>query len=223
MLPQNNSVKRLQYFYELADSDLVCIKEATKYNATPFIQNFFEHILKKNLKNRWLEKTPDNLKYLGLIEKNWQTYKFIHVLRDFRDIYASWKLSNKHNLDFFIDQVKLSYERNLDVIGQNTDRYLEVKYENIIKNRVNEIKRILCFLDEEFEALCTELDADNARIEFEKVFKFSGKKSATLTSTQQEINNSKIGHYKQVLTCEEIRRIEAELQKYFELFEYKVN
>lgn len=222
MKSNNNSVKKLQEFFDLSENDMKSIIVTTKKNDKPFVHNFFNHILKNTSKNRWLEKTPDNIKYLNIINDNWSEYKFIHVLRDFRDIYASWKLSNKYDLNYFIDQVKSCYASNLDKIGKESDKYIEVKYENIIRHREYEVKRILSFLGEDFEVECTELDTDNAKKEFEKVYQVSGKKSVTLASTQKPISDNKIGQFKAVLSKDEISTIEKELFKYFELFGYEI-
>jgi len=218
----NKSIIKLQGFYNVSNSDIKKIIKVTNNNKKPFVHNFFNHILSTNSKKRWLEKTPDNLKYLNLINENWKEYKFIHVLRDFRDIYASWKLSNKYDLNYFINQVHTSYEPNLYILGKETDQYQEVKYENIIVNRNYEVRRNLSFLGEHFETKCTELDIKNSKKEFETVYKFSGKKSNTLISNQEKINNNKIGHYKTVLSNEEVFIIEKELKNYFKLFEYEI-
>ena len=118
--------------------------------------------------------------------------------------------------------MKAAYQTNLFILGKETNNYLEVKYENIIANRNYEVRRVLSFLGEDFEIKCTELDLENSRLEFEKVYKVVGYKSNTLSSTQEPINNNKIGHYKTVLSKEEVFTIEKELKNYFEIFEYRI-
>lgn len=223
MIPDNRSVLKLKEFYNLTDNEIKLIILQTNKNSKPFVNNFFNHLLKKSNKNRWLEKTPDNIKYLKLINDNWNSYKFIHVLRDFRDIYASWKVSKKHDIKYYIKQVKSCYDPNLDILGKKTDTYFEVKYENIINDCRKQIKRILFYLEENFQANCLELDLENSKKEFEKVYKVSGKKSITLKSTQEPINKKKINHYKSILTKDEISYIEKELEIYFKIFDYKMS
>ena len=220
MIPNNGSILKLKEFYNLTDNEIKSIILQTNENSKPFVNNFFNHLLKKSNKKRWLEKTPDNIKYLNLINNSWNSYKFIHVLRDFRDIYASWKVSKKHDLNYYVSQVKSCYEPNLDILGKKTDMYFEVKYENIINDCRNQIEKTLLYLGENFETDCLELDLENSNKEFEKVYKVSGKKSITLTSTQEPMNNKKINHYKSVLTEDEIFYIEKELDVYFDLFGY---
>jgi protein-tyrosine sulfotransferase len=212
---------KIKEFYDLNDIEFLYIIELTKSNKKHVIDNLFKYICKKENKNRWIEKTPDNILYINLITKYWNDqFQFIHVIRDYRDIYASWKNSNKYNIDIFINNVKKSYKLFLPY--KNNKNILEVKYENIILHTENTIFNILDFLDETFENTCIQLDIENSKKEFEKVKKITNKESATLISTQQPIFPSKIGQYKRILTRDEIYKIESELDFLFKIYEYSI-
>ncbi len=216
----NESIDKLKMFYNIDDSEMFNIINHTKKHSGLFINSFFDFILSKESENRWLEKTPDNIRKFSLINECWKGYKFIHVIRDFRDIYASWKLSNKYNINHFINQVEISYSDKQDVLGTKTSKYCEVKYEDLVQNTKREICDLLQFLNEKFEDDCVVLDKKKAESEFDKVYRVSGKKSTTLMSTQKKINNNKIMQYKTVLNKKEIRLIESELSEYMDLFGY---
>ena len=217
----NNSIDKLKIFFNISTAEMNFIINETKSKNNVFINNFFNLIIQKENKNRWLEKTPDNIKYLPLIDSQWDEYKFIHVIRDYRDIYASWKLSNKYDMKYFIDQVKLSYEGNDQILGVTTSKYIEIKYEDIVLDTKKQIDKILLFLNEDYEEDCISLDNKKAKKEFDIVHEVVGYKSNTLISTMEPINNNKIGQFKTVLTKKEIHLIEQELSEYMDLFEYK--
>lgn len=218
----NPSVEKICEFYDVSTEELSSIIQITAQNENLFIHNFLEYCMRREEKNRWLEKTPDNIKQIKTIERNWDVYKFIHVLRDFRDIYASWKLSKKYSLSFFLDQVHLCYSDKQELLATRTEKYLEVKYEKLVTESYQVIHEILSFLDEPFEEACTSLSMQTSKADFDKVFIATGKKSTTLLSTQQPINSKKIGHYKTVLTLDEIHHIEKELYMYFNKFGYVI-
>lgn len=220
--PNNLSINKLCHFYDVDITELTNIIHTTSNNKKIFIQNFLEYCMRREKKHRWLEKTPDNIKKLTVIENNWEIYKFIHVLRDFRDIYASWKLSKKYNLSYFLDQVQLCYSDKEQLLGMQTEKYFEVKYEDLVTDSPQEIRKILKFLNEPFQERCTSLSSETSKADFAKVFEATGKKSTTLLSTQQPIHSSKIGHYKTILTSGEISMIEKELRIYFDKFCYVV-
>jgi protein-tyrosine sulfotransferase len=219
--PTNNSIDKLKQFYEVSDIDMKKIISEAE-NKQNFISVFFSHLLIKNNKEIWLEKTPENINHLNLIDKKWDNYKFIHVIRDFRDIYSSWKLSNKYNIEYFIDNVKRTYSELNDLLGQPTEKYLEVKYEDLVLKTRESLEKIFVFINQELEEDCTQLDLEAAKKDFKKVKEIVGKKSQTLISTQQPINKNKIGQYQKVLTSEEISLIEKELRDYLILFNYKL-
>jgi protein-tyrosine sulfotransferase len=217
----NKSIEKLKKYYGVADAEMnSIINHAT--SSKNFIDSFFTYLLKRSSKDIWLEKTPENVNYIDLIEEKWFRYKFIHVIRDFRDVYASWKLSNKYNLEYFVDNIKKTYFNIDDLLGRQTDKYFEIKYENLVLNTKSSMKELFQFLHQDLEEKCTKLDNEVAKSDFEKVKKIAGKESQTLISTQQPINNNKIGQYNKVLNAEEIFFIEKELKDYFILFNYNI-
>ena len=217
---KNTIITKLALFYELDTFELEKIFLNYKNSNTHFIDSFLKYNTLKNNKRRWVEKTPQNISHIDLINEYWDNYKFIHVLRDFRDIYASWKMSNKGDVNFFIESVKSSYV-NLEKYRSNPN-YFEIKYEELVINPKESISEILVFLRENIDTKCFEINTKVSKIEFDKVKNITGKESNTLKSTQKKIFSSKISQYKEILTNEEINIIEFELELYFKLFGYKI-
>jgi len=183
-------IAKLALFYEIGAFEIEKIFLNYKDSNTHFIDSFLEYNTLKNNKKRWLEKTPQNINHIDLIAQYWDEYKFIHVLRDYRDIYASWKMSNKGNIDVFIESVKTSYV-HLEKYRSNPN-YLEIKYEELVMNPEKSISKTLEFLGESIDVKCFEINTKVSKVEFDKVKSITGKESNTLKSTQKKIFSSKL-------------------------------
>ena len=58
----NKYIDKLKIFFNISTAEMNLIINETKCKNNVFINNFFNFIIKKENKNRWLEKTPGNLK-----------------------------------------------------------------------------------------------------------------------------------------------------------------
>lgn len=125
-----------------------------------FVAEFFELQLLNTGKTRWLEKTPQNLLYMNELQDLFPTAKFIHIIRDGRDVAASiirrdfWPIRDYKKINFFTVNRRRTifncaiYWKELITIGREIgralgkERYLETKYEDIINSPYNELKKI---------------------------------------------------------------------------------
>lgn len=112
------------------------------------------------------EKTPDNIRYLGLLSQIFANAKFIHIVRDGRDCAVSCWF---HNLRLFNERTRQEFDSidhfvasfadtwAFDVgsaIGfgeMQPDRYLAVRYEDLIADAGNVAKEMFAFLGVEFD------------------------------------------------------------------------
>jgi len=118
------------------------------------IYEIFSVYAKLHGKDIWGDKTPEYTSEIHIINKMFPNCKFIHIIRDGRDVALSlvkqWWGAND-----FISAIKywektLSCARKMLRMLPN-ERYIELKYENLLTNPENEIKRILSFLRLDFE------------------------------------------------------------------------
>lgn len=103
-------------------------------------------------KSRWIEKTPDHIKYLNKIRNHFPDSPIIRIVRDPRDVSLSlmkvpwgaktfyeaicyWKYLDDISYDFFIVDQK-SYT---------------LRYEDLLENPEKELKKLCSFLDEDYE------------------------------------------------------------------------
>jgi hypothetical protein len=117
-----------------------------------------DKIIQQQEKNIWLEKTPEHLHYIDVIEKFVPYAKFIHIVRNGSDVVASLydmglKYPNTWGQVFgevdscinrWINDFKISYN-----YSQKTNHLL-VKYESIVDNTPSTLQEICKFIGIDF-------------------------------------------------------------------------
>lgn len=117
-------------------------------------------------KIRWGDKDPDNLQEMDVLWNLFPRCKFIHIVRDGRDVALSmrtldWGSRNLPRVaQRWANQVALA-RRIGNVLG--ADHYLEVHFERLVRNPEQELRRICKFLGEEFEPGMLEYHRDSHR------------------------------------------------------------
>lgn len=186
-------------------------------NVIKNLLNFIIISYNKNLDNEnnnfdlWIDHTPSNIKFFKRLNDIYNNIKLIHIIRDGRAVSASvmpldWGpntiINSAHwwveNISFGLG-VKLFLEK---------DKYLSIKYEDLVRNPEKVLRRICEFLNIEF---CHEM------------IKGDGFKKPNYTSQQHKLignkpDVSRINNWKQELTQREIEifeNITADLLSYF--------
>jgi len=113
-------------------------------------------------KRRWIEKTPDNIAFIPFLNIVFPNAKFIHIIRDGRDV-ASSSFQAKHKWGQFINCNGEKLENNILNCLKRWDiwicqfqewiidlnlQVIEVKYEDLINNPKKIIGEILDFIGE---------------------------------------------------------------------------
>lgn len=204
-------INKMAVYFDLSIETVKEIIKISNSNNYPFLKVFFDFLTKENNKKRWVEKTPQNIKFIEKIRSNFIDFTFIYVQRDLRDVYASWKNSKKYNLNYFIDEVKETEERFSSQKKLIESNLYNIKYELLVRNPKIEISKLLDFINEEIDSNCFVNNSLSSKVEFDKINKLYNKKSVTLKSLQEDINLDKVGYYKKILTENEINLIELEL------------
>ncbi len=102
------------------------------------------------------DKAPKNIEYLPVFHKAFPQGKIIHMVRDPRDVYlsrikADWSRSRTDILQFlaYRAQYDMGHQIGLRLFGDN---YLEIHYEELLKQPEIELRRICDLLDVPFSA-----------------------------------------------------------------------
>jgi hypothetical protein len=126
------------------------------------IRNFAASLLRikviKDGKRRWVEKTPTNFLYWKLWKKIFPYSKFINIVRDGRDVVSSGIFFN------YYDSQKgaASWVNGILMSRKNSEEfkkdYLEIKYEDLVLNTEVTMRKILGFIDEEWDSSMVNLE-----------------------------------------------------------------
>tara|TARA_Y100000768_G_scaffold388975_1_gene389556 strand:- start:8630 stop:9604 length:975 start_codon:yes stop_codon:yes gene_type:complete len=172
----------------------------------------------------WVEKTSSTEIYAQTIKKSFKNSKFIHIIRDPRDNWASlksgWKTrynknskSLNHLMFSLVFRVLNSFKfaiLNEKLLGKKN--YLIIKYEDLIFDQKRELKKIQKFL-----GLKKHINLNTTFLNFNwKSNNFIGEKKTKLA----KIN---INKYKKTISVNEIKAIEFYFYDYLKKFNYKIN
>jgi len=139
-------------------------KEAEKHHSsyTEFLAFFMDSTAQKQGKMRWAEQTPGHLFHMETLSKALPEAKFIHVIRDGRDVALSkrkigWTGTRSTNATKQLIYAALNWKLSI-MFGQACGKklqgkYLEIRYEHIIGDLSNVLERLSSFakipIDEE--------------------------------------------------------------------------
>lgn len=162
LLPGRPSPAELAYAYDLPGSEVSALLAAS-HSQGEFVTEFFGLVAARRGKRRWAEKTPLNVRHLTWIYHHFPNARFIHVIRDGRDVVCSLR---SHPVRRFRGGAWASIPQNRSVascIGQwlaltgagmrwrNDPRYLEVFYEDLVRSPEATMRRVMAFVGELFD------------------------------------------------------------------------
>ena len=148
------------------EQDLAChLKDLIR----EFTYSVFASGMKRAGKTRWLEKTPTNLLYMKELFELFPQAKFLHIIRDGRDVASSivangwWPVLDpivgenfrgvRHTVKNAARYWRVHLERGFDISGCIGEKaYKEVKLETLIEDRDSTLQDICDFLGEPFDA-----------------------------------------------------------------------
>jgi len=128
-----------------------------------FIDSLFDHLRHETGKLRWGEKSPKNVTVIQRIFKSFPESRFIHIIRDGRDVACSLRNFPKHRV---VDGkiIKLDTNNPIDqcisiwvesvragIEWRDDPRYMEIKYEDLVSEPRQTMEAVLSFLDEPWD------------------------------------------------------------------------
>lgn len=114
-----------------------------------FLNLYFSNFADKSGKRRWAEKTPNNIFCVGEILDFFPDSKFVHVIRDGRDVVCSLALRRKFELNSAIIRWLMSVEAGIRFRGN--PRYYELKYEDLVTDTENTLRKLMSFLKDDWD------------------------------------------------------------------------
>jgi sulfotransferase family protein len=167
-----------------------------------FIDNFFTRHQLRQGKLRWAEKTPGNIFHIDYLFRLFPRAQFLHMIRDPRDVYCS--VVQKMRSDPEFEPLTAEQTANRWVMAvecgrawrAHEDRYLEVRYEDLVREPGPSMANVLRFLGEPWDAGV--LDPAN-----------DGQRASATSNTHRPIFATSIGRWQRELAATDIREIEA--------------
>jgi hypothetical protein len=123
-------------------------------NLPTVIEEIFRIYAKKCGKEIWGDKSPPYTQYVYMLEKMFPKARYIHLIRDGRDVALS--LMNKtwgpgdfvSSMEYWARNISCA-RRMLYMLPE--DRFIEVRFEQLVADPEAEVKRIVDFLEVDFE------------------------------------------------------------------------
>ena len=149
----------LAEYYNLSLREVLAIRGESTCLAH-FIELFFGHYARRMGKSRWAEKSPANVTRLKYIWRHFPRAKFIHMIRDARDVVCSIRSQRRRLHEDSAGRVNgvaldmddgLSLWKTYVSAGASwcgDPRYLEVRYEDLVMSPREVMMRILDFVGE---------------------------------------------------------------------------
>lgn len=109
---------------------------------------------KKPAATRWFDKTPQNIYGALLIATTMPKVKFIHIVRDPRNVAASLRLGKVVKVESIVGSANYWHESVQIIKGLKRafpERVHELRYEDFVANPLVHIESILNFLGEPFD------------------------------------------------------------------------
>ena len=121
------------------------------FNPGDALRAFYAIYAERQGKPRWGEKTPAYVRSMRKIEKALPEARFIHVIRDGRDVALSrWKRTLGDGEKAPAGQVAEGLQRRIrraQKQGQRLGHYLELRYEDLVTDTEPNLRRIAEFLE----------------------------------------------------------------------------
>jgi len=120
-----------------------------RIEAESVVRTFFELYAEREGKPRWGDKTPNYIKRMKQIQRTIPEARFVHMIRDGRDA----ALSRFKRLLKEPPPIETVAERWVKKIegaradGEQLGGYLEVQYENLVRDTEPELRRVCDFLE----------------------------------------------------------------------------
>lgn len=164
----------------------------------------------------WGDSTPYNTRYINEIYGCFPKAKYIFLIRDGRDVVSAYKKGGTDIFDHLADPATATSHwinsiKKYHWIKKRTEVLL-VKYEELVQDTEETLKRILTFLEQEYQPSLDEF--------YKNVPKIAEYDQDHHKNLQNPISTSSIGQWKQLLTEREKKVLIRQLTPYLKEFNY---
>jgi hypothetical protein len=183
------------------------LKEGTSYEA--FFTSFLRFYAEANGKRRCGEKTPGHSLFIGTLCQWYPDAFIIHILRDPRDVVASLVRMPRQPKSV-LSNANTWVRFNLGAWrAHQYPRYLPVRYEELVTQPEEELRRICAFIGEEYSSAMLVESPDWQS------------PNAWRRRAQEPVTTSRLGKWREQLTADEVALIEWKVGPHMQRFGYE--
>lgn len=211
---RRNWLARLSVFYDtpVVELETICGTAPLVETSLDRMMTFFTD---RAGKTRWIEKTPGNVGVIDRILACWPDACILHIIRDPQDVYASMieiqKWTSPKEFAARWSGTVGAARTWLDNQGGAHPAYYELRYERLVLSPQEEVRKVLGFLGEPFEAQVATFSGQAE--DFNLVRKATGKESPTLKRLAGPLTAARIGVWHSVVPPELWSAVAAELKR----------
>lgn len=197
-------LERLHDWFELPGDTITEIFR-TAGSRAEFTDLFFQAFCERMGKRRWAEKTPRNVLFLSYIFRAFPRARFLHMIRDGRDVACSLRTHPRHKvvagklvpLNTW-NPIEPGIHRWVEAITaaapyRDDPRYMAIGYEELVLQPRATLERVLSFIEEPWDEAV--LDYHAIRSPSRDISKFPQNPEATYA-----IYNTSIGRWRRDFT-----------------------
>jgi tetratricopeptide (TPR) repeat protein len=159
------------------------------------LQTQYSNLIKKfKYKEEYLiDKTPLNFKWIGFILNHFPNSKIIHCKRNpidvcwsnYKNLFSSKKLDYSYNFSNLSIYYKLYEDLMMHWSKIYKNKFYEIDYEKLVENKEKEIKKIIKYLELEWDANCLNFHKNKRSVS-----------TASLAQVRKPIYNSSVEKWK---------------------------
>ena len=138
--------------FGFSDVEMLTRLRATNMRPGPAVRTFYQAYMDQQGKPRWGEKTPTYVQRMRLIERALPEARFVHVIRDGRDVALS--VLDRTVRDLTAADVARRWTKKITKARQAAPRlrhYTEVRYEDLIGDTEPILRRVCEFIKLDFD------------------------------------------------------------------------
>ncbi len=185
------------------------------YSLHGLISVIFKSFCEAKGKPRWGDKTPSFFRKADILSKLFPQAKYLHIVRDGRDVFASYKKMKVMRNYAAVNALEWRYKvwkiENF-LSGINPSDKITIRYEDLVANPEDVMKQVFNTIEEEY---------DDGILEFHKDSKYNvGKNHSNLI--YQPISSSNTNKWKKELSKREINIFTTMSSGVLKSFDYEI-
>jgi len=211
-------------------------RERLRAQGAEWVDRLFKTYAEAHHKARWAEKTPDHSLEIDFLSELFPKALFIHIVRDGRDVACSTAIlsderkaiSEWHTRNLLMDDGMVVPNTVLNAAlrwklwterieaGLASKRELRLRYEDLIRQPVDELQRLMAFIGEKFEP---------GMLDFSKLgHHYPGWEWGSRDVVRQpQITDRSIERWKKQLSSEQVAEIETAIGDRLKYYGYHVH